>query len=61
MSCARPEFATTAPGLDLVPLGQAVEQLRVVKDKAEIALLGPGLRDHLARRSTGSSARSGLA
>jgi Xaa-Pro aminopeptidase len=33
------EFAAAAPGLDLVPLGQAVEQLRVVKDEAEIALL----------------------
>jgi Xaa-Pro aminopeptidase len=33
------EFAAAAPGLDLVPLSQAVEQLRVVKDEAEIALL----------------------
>ncbi|HEY9243189.1 MAG TPA: aminopeptidase P family protein [Streptosporangiaceae bacterium] len=33
------ELATTAPALDLVPLGHAVEQLRMVKDEAEIALL----------------------
>jgi Xaa-Pro aminopeptidase len=33
------EFAAAAPALDLVPLGPAVEQLRVVKDEAEIALL----------------------
>ncbi len=33
------EFAAAVPGLDLVPLGHAVEQLRMVKDEAEIALL----------------------
>jgi len=33
------EFAAAAPGVDLVPLGRAVEQLRMVKDETEIALL----------------------
>ena len=33
------EFAAAVPGLDLVPLGQAVEQLRMVKDETEIARL----------------------
>jgi Xaa-Pro aminopeptidase len=33
------QFAAVAPGLDLVPLGQAVEQLRMVKDEAEIERL----------------------
>jgi Xaa-Pro aminopeptidase len=33
------ELAATASGLDLVPLGRAVENLRMVKDEAEITLL----------------------
>jgi len=33
------ELAAAAPGLDLVPLGRAVENLRMVKDETEIALL----------------------
>jgi Xaa-Pro aminopeptidase len=33
------ELAATTPGLDLVPLGRAVENLRMVKDETEIALL----------------------
>ncbi len=33
------ELAAAAPDLDLVPLGLAVEQLRIVKDEAEIARL----------------------
>jgi Xaa-Pro aminopeptidase len=33
------DLAATAPGLDLVPLGRAVESLRMVKDETEIALL----------------------
>jgi Xaa-Pro aminopeptidase len=33
------DLAATAPGLDLVPLGRAVESLRMIKDETEIALL----------------------
>ena len=33
------EFAAAAPAVNLVPLGRAVEQLRMVKDETEIALL----------------------
>jgi Xaa-Pro aminopeptidase len=36
------ELAATAPELDLVPLGRAVENLRMIKDEAEIALLAEG-------------------
>jgi Xaa-Pro aminopeptidase len=33
------ELLASAPGMEFVPLGRAVEELRMVKDEAEIALL----------------------
>ena len=52
------ELAAAAPDLDLVPLGLAVEQLRMVKDEAEI---GGWLRPARSprKRSTRSSPASG--
>ena len=55
------ELAAAAPGLDLVPLGQAVEQLRMVKDEAEIALLAQACAITGAGVRPGRRPRSGPA